>query len=178
MKARKCPERKSTMADLNDKLNELTNTEDRTSSYSPEDINNNKAMAILAYLSWLVLIPLFAAKESPFARFHVNQGLCLAIVEIICWVVFGILSKIGVRVNLMQNSALSFSICVDNNPQLIGRLIEELKSMFRVRYNENLQLVTIRYYTQQVIDRIVAGRPILLEQRSRLTEQIVVPLDK
>ena len=50
--------------------------------------------------------------------------------------------------------------------------------MFRVRYNENLQLVTIRYYTQQVIDRIVAGRPILLEQRSRLTEQIVVPLDK
>ena len=59
-----------------------------------------------------------------------------------------------------------------------GRLIEELKSMFRVRYNENLQLVTIRYYTQQVIDRIVAGRPILLEQRSRLTEQIVVPLDK
>ena len=94
MKARKCPERKSTMADLNDKLNELTNTEDSTSSYSPEDINNNKAMAILAYLSWLVLIPLFAAKESPFARFHVNQGLCLAIVEIICWVVFGILSKI------------------------------------------------------------------------------------
>ena len=67
---------------------------------------------------------------------------------------------------------------MDNNPQLIGRLIEELKSMFRVRYNENLQLVTIRYYTQQVIDRIVAGRPILLEQRSRLTEQIVVPLDK
>ena len=96
MKARKCPERKSTMADLNDKLNELTNTEDSTSSYSPEDINNNKAMAILAYLSWLVLIPLFAARESPFARFHVNQGLALAIVEIICWIVFGILSKIPI----------------------------------------------------------------------------------
>ena len=91
-------------------------------------------------------------------------------------VIFGILSKIGVRVNLMQNSALSFSICVDNNPQLIDRLIEALKSMFRVRYNENLQLITIRYYTQQVIDRIVAGRPILLEQRSRLTEQLIVPL--
>lgn len=82
------------MADLNDKLNELTNTEDTTSRYSPEDINNNKAMAILAYLSWLVLIPLFAARESPFARFHVNQGLALAIVEIICWIVFGILSRI------------------------------------------------------------------------------------
>lgn len=90
-------------------------------------------------------------------------------------VIFGILSKIGIRVNLMQNSALSFSICIDNNPQLVTPLIEELKSMFRVRYNENLQLITIRYYTQEVIDRIVANRPILLEQRSRTTEQLIVP---
>lgn len=90
-------------------------------------------------------------------------------------VIFGILSKIGIRVNLMQNSALSFSICIDNNPQLINPLIEELKSMFRVRYNENLQLITIRYYTPEVIDSIVAGRPILLEQRSRTTEQLIVP---
>ena len=90
-------------------------------------------------------------------------------------VIFGILSKIGIRVNLMQNSALSFSICIDNNPQLVKPLIDELKNMFRVRYNENLQLITIRYYTQEVIDRIVAGRPILLEQRSRTTEQLIVP---
>ena len=89
--------------------------------------------------------------------------------------IFGVLSKIGVRVNLMQNSALSFSLCIDNNPQLVGRLVDDLKSMFRVRYNENLQLITIRYYTQSVIDRTVAGRPVLLEQRSRLTEQLVVP---
>lgn len=90
-------------------------------------------------------------------------------------VIFGILNKLGIKVNLMQNSALSFSICIDNNPQLIKPLIDELKSMFRVRYNDKLQLVTIRYYTQQVIDSIVAGRPILLEQRSRTTEQIIVP---
>ena len=93
-------------------------------------------------------------------------------------VIFGILSKIGIRVNLMQNSALSFSICIDNNPQLVKPLIDELKNMFRVRYNENLQLITIRYYTQEVIDRIVAGRPILLEQRSRTTEQIIVPCNE
>ena len=91
-------------------------------------------------------------------------------------VIFGILSKIGIRVNLMQNSALSFSICIDNNPQFVQPLIEELKNMFRVRYNDNLQLITIRYYTQQVIDSIVAGRPILLEQRSRTTEQLIVPV--
>lgn len=90
-------------------------------------------------------------------------------------VIFGILNELGIKVNLMQNSALSFSICVDNHQQRIGVLIERLKSMFRVRYNENLQLITIRYYTQEVIDRIVAGRPTLLEQRSRNTEQLIVP---
>ena len=90
-------------------------------------------------------------------------------------VIFGLLNVLGIRVNLMQNSALSFSICVDNQPQLVERLIAKLNTMFRVRYNDNLQLVTIRYYTQEVIDRIVAGRRILLEQRSRLTEQLVVP---
>ena len=90
-------------------------------------------------------------------------------------VIFGILNELGIRVNLMQNSALSFSICINNNPQLVRPLIERLKHMFRVRYNENLQLVTIRYYTQEVIDRIVDGRPVLLEQRSRTTEQLIVP---
>lgn len=45
------------------------------------DISENKAMGILAYISWLVLVPLFAAKESKFARFHTNQGLVLAISE-------------------------------------------------------------------------------------------------
>ena len=90
-------------------------------------------------------------------------------------VIFGTLNELGIRVNLMQNSALSFSLCVDNNPQLVERLVAKLKGMFRVRYNDNLQLVTIRYYTQEVIDRIVGGRPVLLEQRSRSTEQLVVP---
>ena len=89
-------------------------------------------------------------------------------------VIFGILNELGIRVNLMQNTALSFSICVDNQPQLVGQLIERLQHLFRVRYNEGLQLVTIRYYTQEIIDRIVAGRPVLLEQRSRTTEQLIV----
>lgn len=89
--------------------------------------------------------------------------------------IFGRLSHLEIRVNLMQNSALSFSICVDNDERRIKLLLDALSTKFLVRYNEDLQLVTIRYYTQQVIDSIVAGRPVLLEQRSRTTEQIIVP---
>ena len=79
------------MADFKDML---TNTTDHTAEYDPSDIEQNKIMAVLAYISWLVLIPLFAAKESRFARFHCNQGIVLAIVEIVVWIAFGILGKL------------------------------------------------------------------------------------
>lgn len=89
--------------------------------------------------------------------------------------IFGRLNAHGIRVNLMQNSALSFSICVDNEEKRVKQVIADLTNKFQVRYNDNLQLVTIRFYTQEVIDSIVDGRPVLLEQRSRSTEQLVVP---
>lgn len=62
---------------LGDKLNDLNNTVDTTAEFDPADIEANKAMGILAYLGILVLIPIFAAKESKFAKFHANQGLTL-----------------------------------------------------------------------------------------------------
>ena len=82
------------MSDFNEKFNKFNDTPDTTEEFDQNDIQQNKAMAILAYLSWLVIIPIFAAKESKFARFHANQGLVLAIAEIICWVVLGILGNL------------------------------------------------------------------------------------
>ncbi|MBR1792227.1 MAG: aspartate kinase [Bacteroidales bacterium] len=87
---------------------------------------------------------------------------------------FGHFATVGVRINVMQNSALSFSICIDHNEVLLSQLLLLLNDSFHVRCNEGLQLITIRHYTQEVIDRIVDSRPVLLEQRSRTTEQVVV----
>ena len=53
-------------------------------------------MAVLAYLSWLVIIPLFGAKGSKFARFHCNQGIVLAITELVVVIICGILDGIPV----------------------------------------------------------------------------------
>ena len=58
-------------------LQGLNDTTDATSSYSEQDIQNNIGSAVLAYFGPLVFIPIFAAKESPYARFHANQGLVL-----------------------------------------------------------------------------------------------------
>ena len=61
----------------------------------PQDVQANKVMAILAYFGILVLIPLFAAKESPFARFHANQGLILLIAGFVIWLVSTVLTFVS-----------------------------------------------------------------------------------
>ena len=63
-------------------FNELTKMEDRTAEFDPADAQQNKAMGILAYIGPLVLVPIFGAKESKFARFHANQGLVLLIANV------------------------------------------------------------------------------------------------
>lgn len=87
--------------------------------------------------------------------------------------IFATLASLNIKVNLMQNSALSFSICIDNNDILVEELTAQLQEQFHIRYNKGLQLITIRYYTQSIIDHIVRQRPILLQQRSRTTTQII-----
>lgn len=72
----------------------FTDTPDTTAQFAPEDIAQNKGMAILSYLSILVLIPLFAAKDSRFARFHANQGLVLLVGEAVWSAVTGVLGRI------------------------------------------------------------------------------------
>lgn len=62
--------------------------------FDPRDVQENKAMGVLAYLGFLVLVPLLAAKKSPFARFHTNQGLVLFIAELAVSIVLGILSTV------------------------------------------------------------------------------------
>ena len=71
--------------DLSAKLTELNNTADTTAEYDAQDIEKNKVMALLAYI--IFLIPLLAAKDSKFARFHTNQGLVLFVGAILSSVI-------------------------------------------------------------------------------------------
>lgn len=67
---------------------------DTTSYYSRSDIEGNKLMAVLSYLEILVLIPILAAKNSPFAKFHATQGLNLLIVSVAWFIVSVIIGAI------------------------------------------------------------------------------------
>lgn len=79
---------------LQEKLESFNNTKDTTQEYDPQDIDKNKVMAILAYFGILVIIPILAAKDSKFARFHSNQGLILLIAAILYYVAYTILCSI------------------------------------------------------------------------------------
>ncbi len=67
---------------LKDKVKNLNNTQDTTSEFDEKDINDNKGISILSYFGPLVFIPMFAKKDSKYARFHANQGLTLFIVYV------------------------------------------------------------------------------------------------
>jgi len=79
----------------------------------------------------------------------------------------------GIKVNLMQNSALNFSISVNNNPIKVERFITQLKEKFKVKYNNNLKLITIRHYNEQSIKQMTDGKKIFVEQKSRNTVRII-----
>ncbi|MBO0932930.1 aspartate kinase [Fibrella sp. HMF5036] len=88
--------------------------------------------------------------------------------------IFSELSAAGLKINLMQQTALNFSFVVDNRPDRIERLFAALRPHFRVNYNEGLELITIRHYNQATIDRVLIDKTLLLEQKSRTTVQLVV----
>lgn len=88
--------------------------------------------------------------------------------------IFEALAQCGIRVNLMQNSAVSFSVCIDANPQRLEHFREMMSNQYEVRYNEGLQLLTIRHYSADIAKKLTEGKETLLEQRSRHTLRIVM----
>lgn len=88
--------------------------------------------------------------------------------------IFSLFHKHKVKVNTMLNSAISFSVSFDHDAKKLEALIADLSVHYKVKYNTGLELVTIRYYNQQTIDRVTVNKNILLEVKSRYTCQIVM----
>ena len=119
-----------------------------------------------------VEIPSFIIKENQILISISDENLAF-IVETHMSQIFAILAKHRVGVNLMQNSAVSFSICVDNDLHKIPQLIKDLKVFFKVLCNENLSLFTIRHYTDESIQLFLHDKEVVLEQKSSDTMQFI-----
>ena len=88
--------------------------------------------------------------------------------------IFGILHKHGMRINLMQNSAISFQIIVNNDKRKLRGVVDELEVNYKVAYQTGLELVTIRYFDQSTIDRVMLNKELILEQRGVQNIQLLV----
>jgi len=88
--------------------------------------------------------------------------------------IFGQLAAAGVKINLMQNSALSFSIVFDRLKTDPMQLVKLFGQQYEIKFNEGLELVTIRHYDDATISRVTDHKTILVEQRTRQTIRIVM----
>jgi len=90
--------------------------------------------------------------------------------------IFSIFADTAVRINMMQISAISFSVVIDDPQYKRDFLFGELSSQYKVRYNENVRLITIRHPKPGQIESVTGKQEALIEQRSRHTYQGVFRL--
>ncbi len=88
--------------------------------------------------------------------------------------IYTILGDLHIKVNLMQNSALSFTFCIDYQAARFTTLLQKLKSGFVYKYNTDTELITVRHYEIALLQELSNGKTILLEQLSRNTAQLLI----
>lgn len=87
--------------------------------------------------------------------------------------IFQRVAQLGVKINVMQNSALDFSFLLDGNKIDIQQIVDAFNDTYNIRYNDGLELITIRHFDQETIDRTTENKEILLEQKTRETVRII-----
>ena len=136
-------------------------------------VDPDKPGTLVGNLSYSKLTPSFIFKMdqvlirlSPLDFSFINEG---NLEEI-----FGIFSKHGMKINLMQNSAISFKMIVNNDKRKLRLVTDELEEKYIVAYQTGLELVTIRYFDQSTIDRVMINKELILEQRGLQNIELLI----
>ena len=137
-------------------------------------LNPKKESSIIGdFESITPFVPSYIVKENQILISIADKNLSFIVEEHLSSI-FSLFSNFGARVNMMQNSAVSFSFCIDNDSHKIPELLDALKKNFKVYFNENLIMYTIRHYNEDSISKLLINKELLLEQKSRHTIHLVV----
>lgn len=118
-------------------------------------------------------LPVFIKKENQIMISIVPKDFSFAMGENLSRIFFLFVQN-GIKVNIVEASAVSIDVCIDDERTKVESVIGDLKSEFSAIYNEDVEMLSIRHYTPEAIERITRGREILLEQRTRSTVRFVV----
>ncbi|MGL5683073.1 MAG: aspartate kinase [Marinifilaceae bacterium] len=127
---------------------------------------------IKAYNEKLALPPIFIDKTN-LMLITVTPKDFSVIAEDILLDVISTMNKYRLKLNLIQTSAISFSFCVDKKSGAMEKFISDLKENYEVLYNDNVALLTVRHYTDEVIDKLTKGKQMLVAQKSRRTARFI-----
>ena len=87
---------------------------------------------------------------------------------------FNLIAEHRIQVNMMQNTAISFAVCVNDIDDRIQNFTDGIKENFKVVVDRNLELIAVRHYQKELLDNLKNGKIVLLEERIRQTVQLVV----
>jgi aspartate kinase len=88
--------------------------------------------------------------------------------------IFHLFYRHGIKTNLVQASAVSIAVCVDNDSDRIDALTSDLQGEFSILYNKDVEMISLRYYTEDAIRKVTEGKRVLLEQRTRKSVRYVI----
>jgi len=89
-------------------------------------------------------------------------------------IIFQHLADLRIKINIMQLTAVSFSICIDYNEKKLNEFLNRISKQFNVLYNTHLTLITIRHYTDEAINSVIKDKEVLIKDISRKTAHIVI----
>jgi aspartate kinase len=117
-------------------------------------------------------LPVFIKRENQIMVSLIPRDFSFAMGENLSRI-FYLFIRHGIRVNIVEASAVSIDVCIDDDRIKVESLIKDLGTEFSTIYNENVEMLSIRHYTPEAVERITRGREILLEQRTRSTVRYV-----
>ncbi|UIR57663.1 aspartate kinase [Sphingobacterium sp. SRCM116780] len=88
--------------------------------------------------------------------------------------IFNLFHQFRIKINMMHNSAINFSVAVEDTGKNITDVLEELKKKFKVHIETGLELITIRYYNQETINRVLIDKEVISELKDTYTCQLLV----
>ncbi len=137
-------------------------------------INPDERGTIIHYIDHKIeLVPVFIMKKDQVLLTVTPRDFSFVMEETLSKV-FAILAEMRIKVNLIQHSALNFSVAIDMPERGIDPLIKEIEKQFEVRYNTNLDLITIRHFNQEAIDQVTLLKNIFVEQKTRSTVRLLI----
>ena len=177
------------------KFEELDYREAAELTYYGATVIHPKTIKPLANLSIPLFVKSFIHPDGPGTKIHhvqkVNTVPCIVVKDGQILVSFKVtdftfineshihsvyseLEKLKLRVNLLQTSAISISIVIEKELFKLEKLISNLRNQFEIRYNENLQLITVKNHNQPLMEKLMLNKEVLLEQMTRTTFQVLV----